>query len=177
MISADIVNVVATATLGRSIDLTKMCKLKEITYNVGHYAGRVAYFKESGMQGRVSIFCSGKMISVGTRGEEQALCELQLTKEYLVRKKIIRPVILLESRIQNIVVVANFGKSIDLEKIVKMPKVIYEPEQFPGLILRLNNQHRATVLLFASGKAVITGLKDSQKIKTILQEISIMLNG
>lgn len=176
MISADIVNVVATASLGRSIDLTKLRKLKEISYNADRYGGRVAYFKELGMQGRVSIFCSGKMISAGTRYEEQALCELELTKEYLVRKKIIRPVTL-ESRIQNIVFVVNFGKSIDIEKIVKMPRAIYEPEQFPGLILRINNQHRATALLFASGKAVIAGLKDSQEIKAVLHEISILLDG
>lgn len=82
---------------------------------------------------------------------------------------------ILKGKIQNIVVTANFGKSIDLENIAKKPRVIYEPEQFSGAILRIDNQHRATALLFGSGKAVITGLKNSQMIDAILHEISLIL--
>lgn len=49
--------------------------------------------------------------------------------------------------------------------------MVYEPEQFPGGIIKVKEPFKATVLLFASGKAVITGLKSSSQIDPILQKI------
>jgi transcription initiation factor TFIID TATA-box-binding protein len=39
-----------------------------------------------------------------------------------------------------------------------MDNVMYEPEQFPGLIYRMT-EPKVVLLLFASGKLVITGAK------------------
>jgi len=54
------------------MDFSKLNQFVEITHNLHTYQGRVAYFKASKMEGKVSIFKSGKMISVGTKSEAQA---------------------------------------------------------------------------------------------------------
>ena len=53
------------------------------------------------------------------------------------------------------------GFHINLNKIamsLSLDKIEYEPEQFPGLVYRLDNP-KVVVLLFGSGKLIITGGK------------------
>lgn len=78
-ISFKIVNLVATAVLDRSIDLGTLNKLfpQEVIHDPAIYGGRVAYFKSKDMQGKVTIFWSGKLISVGTQTVEAARKELK----------------------------------------------------------------------------------------------------
>jgi transcription initiation factor TFIID TATA-box-binding protein len=47
----------------------------------------------------------------------------------------------------------------------------YEPEQFPGLVYRLNNPKTAT-LLFRSGKANCTGAKTMEDVQTTIRIIA-----
>ena len=174
MVEAAIVNVVATATLNQKLDLDELGKFTEILHDPEIYGGRVAYFKSPNMKGKVSIFASGKMISVGTKSEKEAASELECAKEFLVKKGIATPT-LLKPKTQNIVVTVNFEESINLEELAKNRKTIYEPEQFPGAILKIE-LYNATVLIFASGKAVVTGLKSSRQIKPVVQKIVSIIN-
>ena len=59
----EIVNLVATATLGQPIHLESLTTLPFITNNPSRYF--CAYFKDETMEAKVSIFTSGKMIAVG----------------------------------------------------------------------------------------------------------------
>jgi transcription initiation factor TFIID TATA-box-binding protein len=53
---------------------------------------------------------------------------------------------------------------IDLEKAAcTLGKTMYEPEQFPGLIYRMD-EPKVVILLFASGKLVCTGAKKEQDV-------------
>jgi transcription initiation factor TFIID TATA-box-binding protein len=53
---------------------------------------------------------------------------------------------------------------IDLEKAaLVLGKTMYEPEQFPGLIYRMD-EPKVVILLFASGKLVCTGAKKEQDV-------------
>jgi len=55
-----------------------------------------------------------------------------------------------ELKIQNIVASANLGGLIDLEKSAyALGKTMYEPEQFPGLIYRMDDP-KVVILLFAT---------------------------
>ena len=59
--------------------------------------------------------------------------------------------------IQNIVATVNLGGEILLEKVAqRLPKTMYEPEQFPGVVLRVDDP-KTVLLLFTSGKLVCTG--------------------
>jgi TATA-box binding protein (TBP) (component of TFIID and TFIIIB) len=138
------------------------------------YGGRVAYFKTATMQGKVSIFLSGKMISIGTKNEAQAFKELQLAQRFLVKNGFVKPV-KLHPKTQNLVVTADFEKGIGLEKLSENSNAIYEPEQFSGAILRFTEPYEASILIFASGKVVITGLKNSAQIEPTIEKLAKLL--
>jgi transcription initiation factor TFIID TATA-box-binding protein len=174
LVKIAIVNVVATATVNQPMDFEKLRRYAEILHDSDVYGGRVAYFKTKQMQGRVSIFSSGKMISVGTKSEAQSIKELQLAKQFLVEKRLIKEVDL-KPITQNIVATADFEQQINLEDLAQRTRAIYEPEQFPGAILRLQKPFKTSILVFASGKVVITGLKDSKQIDTILKSIKELI--
>jgi len=77
--------------------------------------------------------------------------------------------------IQNIVASAELGGEIDLESLVyKLSRVMYEPEQFPGLVYRLSDP-KVVVLLFGSGKLVVTGGRQpedaSKAVDRIVKEL------
>ena len=94
--------------------------------------------------------------------------------KFLVKKGLVQA-IALKPQIQNLVVTVDFGKNIDLEEFSKNSKVIYEPEQFPGAILKLNEPFKTSILVFASGKAVIAGLKSSVQIEPIIQYLKVLI--
>lgn len=165
-----IVNVVATASLNTGVDFEKLRMYREIFHDSDVYGGRVAYFKTEQMQGKVSIFLSGKMISVGTKSEVQARKELEMAKCFLVDKDFVNDVVL-APKTQNIVVSVDFGVPINLEALSEGTRAIYEPEQFPGAILRIKEPFGCSVLVFGSGKAVLAGLKSQTQIESTIEKL------
>ena len=68
-------------------------------------------------------------------------------------------------KIENVVSSASLGVPIKLEKLVShLDGVEYEPEQFPGLVMRLKNP-KSAALIFSSGKIVCTGSKSPKEAK------------
>jgi TATA-box binding protein (TBP) (component of TFIID and TFIIIB) len=170
MTKVSITNIVATASVNQEVDFCELRKSKEIFHDSNTYGGRVAYFKKDGMQGKVSIFLSGKMISIGTKSEKNAFKELEMAKDFLIKKALIKKTII-KPIVQNIVLCADFEKTIDIERLSESISSIYEPEQFSGLILKLSQPFKTSVLIFASGKIVVAGLKNSEQIDIIMEEI------
>jgi transcription initiation factor TFIID TATA-box-binding protein len=80
---------------------------------------------------------------------------------------------MIEIKVQNIVASTTFAEKLDLDVIAQsLEDAEYEPEQFPGLVYRLDSPKTAT-LLFGSGKANCTGAKnieDARKTVSILAE-------
>jgi transcription initiation factor TFIID TATA-box-binding protein len=77
--------------------------------------------------------------------------------------------------IQNIVASANLHGKIDLETAADiMENVMYEPEQFPGLIYRMSDP-KVVMLLFASGKLVCTGAKHEDMVKEAVEKLHVIL--
>jgi transcription initiation factor TFIID TATA-box-binding protein len=174
LVKVTIVNVVTTASLNQMMDFEELRRYGEIFHDSDVYGGRVAYFKTKQMQGRVSIFSSGKMISVGTKSEVEAQKELKMAKQFFVDSDLIKEVEL-KPKTQNIVATADFEEPINLEELAQKTKAIYEPEQFPGAILRLQQPFKASILVFASGKVVITGLKDAHHIEPVVERIKELI--
>lgn len=170
MLEPVIVNVVATASLSQQLDFYELRKLKEVLHDSEIYGGRVAYFKASNMRGKISLFPSGKMISVGTTSEKESFYELEYVKNFLIKKKMIEP-IHLQPKIQNIVATVDLGNSVKLEELSISFRMIYEPEQFPAGILKIKEPYQATILIFHSGKAVITGVKNSKQVNSVAQKL------
>ena len=170
----EIVNLVATADLKQPVELQKISTLEYMIYDQEIYGGRVAYLKTPDTHGKVTIFPSGKMISIGSRSPEQAQEDLNFTAKYLEHASIIKPV-KVKAKIRNIVALLE-TKHIDyLEGFVETHGAIYEPEQFPGAILKLENT-TATYLIFASGKIIITGTNSIEKLEKAVNLIDTILS-
>jgi len=76
-----------------------------------------------------------------------------------------------ELKIQNIVASVNLGGMIDLERAVfTLGKTMYEPEQFPGLIYRMDDP-KVVILVFASGKLVCTGAKKEEDVYRAVEKL------
>jgi len=120
------------------------------------------------------IFNSGKMVCTGAKSEKEARRAVMKVIKELKKGGIIiigKP----ELKIQNIVASASLGGMIDLEKAAySLGKTMYEPEQFPGLIYRMD-EPKVVILLFASGKLVCTGAKKEQDVYDAVHKLHEML--
>ena len=76
--------------------------------------------------------------------------------------------------VQNIVASSDLGQKINLSVIaitLGLERVEYEPEQFPGLVYRLD-EPKTVILLFSSGKLVCTGAKKPEDGEAAVDKIS-----
>jgi transcription initiation factor TFIID TATA-box-binding protein len=77
-----------------------------------------------------------------------------------------------EIKVQNIVASTIFAEKLDLVVIAQsLEEAEYEPEQFPGLVYRLDEPKTAT-LLFRSGKANCTGAKNIEDVRKTVSIIA-----
>lgn len=139
------------------MDVERLAHVKGFIYNVAVY--RCAYLKDQTMKAKVSIFRTGKMISIGAKTFKDAKHDLNRTAKRLLQLQLILPVNI-QPNLQNIVAIGDIGQPINIESLSsQLPKVIYEPEQFPGAIYYAKELEGASILIFRNGKVVIAGLK------------------
>ncbi len=153
----NIENVVASAALNQRIDLNAIVRIfPGVEYRPEQFPGLVYRLKKP--KTATLIFSSGKMVCTGAKSEREARRAVFKVVDELKRDGIVilgRP----EIMIQNIVASCGLGGHIDLEKAVYgLKKTMYEPEQFPGLIYRMD-EPKVVILVFASGKLVCTGAR------------------
>lgn len=168
-------NVVATVNLHQNIHLPSVEKeFQNVEYHPKRFPGLVFRLKRP--KTSTLIFSSGKMVCTGATSEKMAKSAVKKVIKELKAGGIIilrQPDVV----IQNVVATSDIGLGIDLESAADvMDNVMYEPELFPGLIYRMA-EPKVVILLFASGKSVITGAKSegavrkaTTAIKNILRE-------
>src|SRR5512136_1754742 len=169
----DIQNVVVSVTLNQKIDLNAVVKgYPGVEYRPEQFPGLVFRLKRP--KTATLIFNSGKMVCTGAKSEKEARRAVMKVIKELKKGGIIiisKP----DLKIQNIVASASLGGMIDLEKAAfTLGKTMYEPEQFPGLIYRMD-EPKVVILLFASGKLVCTGAKREQDVYTAVQQLHTLL--
>ncbi len=162
-------NVVASATLNQKIDLKAVVKsYPGVEYRPEQFPGLVFRLKRP--KTATLIFNSGKMVCTGAKSEKEARGAVMKVIRELKKSGIViisKP----ELKIQNIVASANLGGMIDLEKSAfTLGKTMYEPEQFPGLIYRMDGP-KVVILLFASGKLVCTGAKKEEDVYRAVEKL------
>lgn len=169
-------NVVASATLHQAMELRSIVRAvpHAVEYKPEQFPGLV--FRLRKPRTTMLIFSSGKMVCTGAKSEEHVKTAVRRVISELRTNGIIissKPTI----QVQNIVASTSLGGRIDLERSsFALARTMYEPEQFPGLIYRMEAP-RVVILLFASGKLVCTGAKREaevdeavSKLKTLLEE-------
>ncbi|MEM4590072.1 MAG: hypothetical protein QXK21_02290 [Candidatus Micrarchaeia archaeon] len=78
-------------------------------------------------------------------------------------------------KIENIVASANLGIELDLYSLGrKVQNIEYEPEQFPGAILKLR-EPKSSLLLFKNGKIICTGCKTEKEVKLAIRNAMAIL--
>ena len=176
----NIVNVVASASVDQRIDLNAITKnFPDVEYHPDQFPGLV--FRIRSPKTATLIFSSGKMVCTGAKSEEQAIKAVRSVVQKLRKGgiKIKKNAVIV---IQNIVASASLGGKIHLEQAARsLPRSMYEPEQFPGLIHRMLDP-KTVILLFASGKLVCTGAKKESEVyravhnlHTLLEEKELMI--
>ena len=115
------------------------------------------------------IFSSGNLVVTGCRSESEALLA---SYRYcaLLRQHLGLCMRLQKFRIQNLVAAAKMPWNVDLVAIARKWQTYtsYEPEVFPGLIMRLPN---VVLLIFRSGNVVITGAQCRVDVEKIYNEV------
>lgn len=167
----EIQNVVASATLGQDLDLSSIVRaFPGVEYRPESFPGLVFRLKKP--KTATLIFRSGKMVCTGAKSERQSRKAVMKVVDELKRNGIVisgKP----DIQIQNVVASVVLGGFIDLEKTTySLERTMYEPEQFPGLIYRMD-EPKVVILIFSSGKLVCTGAKKEEEVHravTKLQE-------
>jgi len=176
----EIVNVVASATIDQKLDLYEIQKkFPDVEYNPDQFPGAV--FRLRVPKTATLLFSTGKMVCTGSKSEEMARKAVKMVVQKLRKEKIkIKKDAVVT--VQNIVSSINLGGKIALEKTARtLPRSMYEPEQFPGVIHRMV-EPKTVILLFASGKLVCTGAKSEKDVyrsvnnlHSMLEELDLML--
>ena len=157
----NIQNVVAAATLNQKVDLNAVVKsYPGVEYRPEQFPGLVFRLKRP--KTATLIFNSGKMVCTGAKSEQEARRAVMTVVKELKKGGIIiinKP----DLKVVNIVASASLGGKIDLEAVSTLGKTMYEPEQFPGLIYRMD-EPKVVILVFASGNLVCTGARREQDV-------------
>ncbi len=175
-----IVNVVASASVDQRIDLNAITKnFPDTEYHPEQFPGLV--FRIKSPKTATLVFSSGKMVCTGAKSEEQAIKAVRSVVQKLRKGgiKIKKDAAIV---IQNMVAAVDLGGKIHLEQAARsLPRSMYEPEQFPGLIHRMLDP-KTVILIFTSGKLVCTGAKKESDVyssvhnlHTLLEEKGLMI--
>ena len=158
----EIVNVVGSGSLDAEFDLERVAAdIGSIAeYDPNKYPGMYLRFAEDAPL--ITVYRTGKYIVTGADSEEEAHAIRGRFLNLLADNEMIAEPDDEWFRIQNLVCTAELGGSLNLNALViglGLESTEYEPEQFPGLIYRPSGAD-SVVLLFASGRVVITGSPD-----------------
>ena len=172
-------NIVATTALEKPVPLTKLARTQPNTeYNPETFPGLVLRIKEP--KSAVLVFSSGNLVCTGTKSVSQVK---QVVNEVIKQLKKINVNVTIKPKItvQNIVASGTIHLQLNLNYLaLEMENTEYEPEQFPGLVYKLDDPN-ATFLLFSNGKLVCTGTKNKpqleESMKQLLKDVKQALKG
>ena len=158
-------NIISTVDTKCELDLKLMSRSAlNVEYKPQRFGALIMRIREP--RSTALIFSSGKIVVAGTKTEYDA--KKACKKFVKIKNKLGYNVVFDNFKIQNIVF--NVKSPLSLEQIhLYCEKFsVFEPELFPGLIFRIK---KATLLIFGSGKVVITGLNAYNEIKLIFEDV------
>jgi len=156
-------NIVATVIFEHQLDLDLIEQgVSNIEYNPDQFPGLILRLDSPKIT--ALIFRSGKMVVTGAKRTSDLIKAVKKILRMFIKSGVTvsgKPRI----QIQNIVASANLSMEVLLEKAAYLlENTMYEPEQFPGLIYRLTDP-KVVLLIFSSGKMVITGAKSEEEVE------------
>ncbi len=175
MIDAPIINVqniVATSTIASRLNLIDVLKALDdgSTYEPETFPGLVYHIKDP--KTATLIFSSGKLVCTGAKSVPESHRAIGMVLDRLMGAGFEvdeHPSIV----VQNIVATSDLKTTLNLNNLaitLGLENVEYEPEQFPGLVYRVRDP-KVVVLMFSSGKIVLTGAKTEGDLYLALEKI------
>jgi transcription initiation factor TFIID TATA-box-binding protein len=166
---------VASTSLGTELDLPAIAMaLTGAEYEPEQFPGLIYRLKDP--KAAALLFSSGKVVCTGTKSLEQVKVAIKKVTSQIEKAGIhIKSEPKIE--VQNIVATFDLEQKINLSSIaisLGLEKVEYEPEQFPGLVFRMDTP-KVVLLLFGSGKVVCTGARKPQDVEDAVNKIIIEL--
>lgn len=168
-------NIVATVIFDHQLDLDLIEQgISNIEYNPDQFPGLILRLENPKVT--ALIFKSGKMVVTGAKRTVDLIRAVKRILKLFIKSGVSisgKPRI----QVQNIVASANLKMEVLLEKAAYLlENTMYEPEQFPGLIYRLSDP-KVVLLIFSSGKMVITGAKSEDEVeKAVNHTFKILLD-
>ena len=168
-------NVVVTARINQDLNIKKIIKkFSDVKYDSKKFPGAVIKLKSP--RATIILFRTGSIVCTGTKSEDGARYALSFFTNKLEEFGINIVHGLSNVKVENIVSSCNLRNKIHLEQAAKiLPRSMYEPEQFPGIIHRVLYP-KTVILLFASGKLVCTGAKKAKDIHIAVNHFQHMLS-
>jgi transcription initiation factor TFIID TATA-box-binding protein len=165
-------NVVASASLGDELDLHSVAlTLDGAEYEPEQFPGVIYRLKQP--KTAILLFRSGKIVCTGGKSMRQVNESIRIVSE-MIRKGGQKILTNPKTQVQNIVATSDLENEVNLNSIaitLGLDRVEYEPEQFPGLVCRLEKP-RVVVLLFGSGKLVCTGARRPSDVALAVEKIT-----
>eukprot|EP01088_Endostelium_zonatum_P008995 TRINITY_DN22191_c0_g1_i1.p1 TRINITY_DN22191_c0_g1~~TRINITY_DN22191_c0_g1_i1.p1 ORF type:complete len:229 (+),score=18.98 TRINITY_DN22191_c0_g1_i1:189-875(+) len=162
-------NIVSTVNLGCRLDLKQIAlHARNAEYNPKRFAAVIMRIREP--KTTALIFASGKMVCTGAKSEDAS--RLAARKYARIIQKLGFPAKFVDFKVQNIVGSCDVKFPLRLEGLANDHSTYcsYEPELFPGLIYRMV-QPKIVLLIFVSGKIVLTGAKVREEIYEAFENI------
>mmetsp|Transcript_487 Transcript_487/g.688 ORF Transcript_487/g.688 Transcript_487/m.688 type:complete len:240 (-) Transcript_487:258-977(-) len=162
-------NLVSTLNLDCKLDLKSIAlKARNAEYNPKRFAAVIMRIREP--KTTALIFASGKMVCTGAKSEE--LSRVAARKYARIIQKLDFPAHFKDFKIQNIVGSCDVKFFIQLEGLAFTHSKFcsYDPEIFPGLIYKMRSP-KIVLLIFVSGKIVLTGAKERAQIYEAFENI------
>lgn len=162
-------NIVASADLNVKIPLEKIVsKMEGMEYEPEQFPGLV--YRMEKPKAAALIFGSGKVVCTGARSVTDVKIVFKKVAKIVESLRIKVPRIY-KTKIENIVASANIDAKLNLDDIAfTLENSEYEPEQFPGLVFRMQDP-KVAFLLFGSGKIVCTGGRSVDDVKVSVDKL------
>ncbi len=177
--SREIVNMVASTRLTDTIDLYDVANTLDLDFEAEQFPGMVYRVgEETHGEGAPKVclllFGSGRVVATGAKSYDDVVIAMNHIVDDLKNHEFeLWEFDEDDIQVQNIVMTYDYGHTLHLHNLVlalPFERSEYEPEQFPGLIFRLE-ETSGVCLIFSSGKCVITGTNSPDEAEEAIEEL------
>lgn len=173
----EVVNAVGSGNLNTEVDLEEFTdNVKEASYDPNEYHG--VFIRKGECGPLVILYRTGSFIIRGGGSKESLYSARDTFLKRCSKIGIIDNIQSATFELKNLVCTSDLNRQLELEKvavILGLESTEYEPEQFSGLIYRPTD-YNCTILIFSSGKIVITGEWNMYNIESAVEALHQKLN-
>ena len=178
MVEVNIENIVASTIYAHKLDLDFIAQsIAETEYEPEQFPGLIYRLKKP--KTATLLFRSGKANCTGAKNIDN------VQKTIIIIATNLREIGIeifdnenLKITIQNMVATANLNGELNLSQVavgLGLDNVEYEPEQFPGLVYRMD-EPKVAMLLFSSGKIVCAGSRKIEDVSLAVEKLTMELD-